>query len=182
MSSTSSTTSRAARATYHPKGYGVSEGLVRARKPFRMANAITGAIIASFAVSVYFYSIRAVAQDDFSDIAAPSEEERKGVRSIEDELKLKEQLKAERLGLPGSVQSKVQEAEEASRKLGGQVQEKATEVQQAVQGSRSSVLQLLGETFGGKGSPSKFIQSAPSVDRLGRVGDQAPLDDSRRLV
>lgn len=70
---------RAHRATYHPKGYGVSEGLARARKPFRLGNAITGLVITGFAFSVYIYSIRAVKQDDFSDIVGPDIEERKAI-------------------------------------------------------------------------------------------------------
>lgn len=74
---------RAHRATYHPKGYGVSEGLARARKPFRLGNAITGLVITGFAFSVYIYSIRAVKQDDFSDIVGPDIEERKAIlRSV----------------------------------------------------------------------------------------------------
>lgn len=177
-----STGDRAARQTYHPNGYGVSEGLLRARKPFRMANAVTGAVIAGFAVSVYFYSIRAVAQDDFSDIGAPTEEQRKGVRSIEDEKREQEQLKADRLGLPGSVKVKVQEAEEASRRLEGKVQDKAVEVKQAVQGKSKSILDLLTEGFGGKGAPSKIVYGAPPVDQIGRVGETSPLEGSRRLV
>ncbi|KAJ9475914.1 Cytochrome c oxidase assembly factor 3 [Pseudozyma hubeiensis] len=66
---------RSTHATYHPDGYGISEGLKRARKPYRVRNLITGSLIMGFATSVYFYSISKVKQDDFSDLAeirAPS--------------------------------------------------------------------------------------------------------------
>ncbi|SPO31612.1 uncharacterized protein UTRI_06359_B [Ustilago trichophora] len=66
---------RSTHATYHPGGYGISEGLKRARKPYRFRNILTGSLIMGFATSVYFYSISKVKQDDFSDLAevrAPS--------------------------------------------------------------------------------------------------------------
>ncbi len=46
----------------------MSPGLQRARAPFRFRNALTGGILASFAVGVWAYSLSAVAQDDFSDV------------------------------------------------------------------------------------------------------------------
>ncbi|UZJ53404.1 hypothetical protein CBS101457_002724 [Exobasidium rhododendri] len=55
--------------SYHPGGYGVSEGLKRARRPFLVKNILTGGVIMSFAVGVYWYSISKVRQDDFSDLA-----------------------------------------------------------------------------------------------------------------
>ncbi|SOV09511.1 uncharacterized protein UDID_08569 [Ustilago sp. UG-2017a] len=60
---------RSTHATYHPGGYGISEGLKRARKPYRFRNILTGSLIMGFATSVYFYSISRVKQDDFSDLA-----------------------------------------------------------------------------------------------------------------
>lgn len=51
---------RSTHATYHPDGYGISEGLKRARKPYRMRNILTGSLIMGFATSVYFYSISKV--------------------------------------------------------------------------------------------------------------------------
>ncbi|KIS65942.1 uncharacterized protein UMAG_12036 [Mycosarcoma maydis] len=60
---------RSTHATYHPGGYGISQGLKRARKPYRVRNILTGSLIVAFATSVYFYSISKVKQDDFSDLA-----------------------------------------------------------------------------------------------------------------
>ncbi|KAI0797128.1 hypothetical protein C8Q75DRAFT_710727 [Abortiporus biennis] len=54
--------------SYRPKSWEMSPGLQRARAPFRFRNALTGIILASFAIGVWAYSLSAVAQDDFSDI------------------------------------------------------------------------------------------------------------------
>ncbi|EIW72926.1 hypothetical protein M231_00183 [Tremella mesenterica] len=73
--------------TYHPQGHGTSPGLARARRPFRTANFIVGGGLTLFILGVYSYSISAVKQDDFSDVAdlLPPLEERRKIRSIEDE-------------------------------------------------------------------------------------------------
>jgi len=85
-------------SSYRPKSYEMSPGLRRARAPFRVRNAITGLVIASFAVGVWAYSISAVKQDNFDDV----DEEAKtlvgsgtaNMRSIEDQ----EKAKAARVG------------------------------------------------------------------------------------
>jgi len=46
----------------------MSQGLLRAREPYRAKNAITGLAISSFAVGVWLYSMRAVKQDNFDDV------------------------------------------------------------------------------------------------------------------
>ncbi|KAH9179572.1 hypothetical protein EDB89DRAFT_1922065 [Lactarius sanguifluus] len=46
----------------------MSRGLLRAREPYRVKNAITGLAISSFAVGVWLYSMRAVKQDNFDDV------------------------------------------------------------------------------------------------------------------
>jgi hypothetical protein len=53
-----------------PRPQGISPALKRARQPYVVRNAITGALIASFAVGVWAYSISAVKQDNFDDIDA----------------------------------------------------------------------------------------------------------------
>lgn len=59
----------------------MSPGLLRARAPFRVQNAITGLVLAGFATAVWAYSIRAVKQDDFSDV---DDEAREMMRGRED--------------------------------------------------------------------------------------------------
>jgi len=68
MSSEEYAASNAASSSYRPKGYGISPGLQRARRPFRFRNAATGIAIASFVVGVWAYSISAVKQDVFDDV------------------------------------------------------------------------------------------------------------------
>jgi cytochrome c oxidase assembly factor 3 len=64
----------------------MSPGLKRARDPYRVRNAITGLILASFGVGVWAYSISAVKQDVFDDV---DEEARTLARvvSVEEEKK-----------------------------------------------------------------------------------------------
>ncbi|BGO97625.1 hypothetical protein NBRC10513v2_001619 [Rhodotorula toruloides] len=161
-------TSRQARATYHPKGYGVSEGLKRARRPFRTRNMITGGLISAFAFSVYMYSIRAVAQDDFADLAEPvSEDTRRNLRSIEEEKRYSEALVADRLAPQPGIAAEAPQPTAAAAPVPG----------------RRSILQMVQGAFGGRGAESKIVWGAPSVDRLGRIGAEVPQEQySRRLV
>ncbi|WVN88515.1 uncharacterized protein L203_103726 [Cryptococcus depauperatus CBS 7841] len=70
----------------------MSSSLKRARKPFILTNALIGGTIVAFAAGVYAYSISAVQQDDFSDVAdlLPPLEERSNIKSIEDEAREKQ--------------------------------------------------------------------------------------------
>lgn len=56
----------------------MSPGLLRARAPFRLQNALTGLVLAGFATAVWAYSIRAVKQDDFSDVDEEAREMMRG--------------------------------------------------------------------------------------------------------
>ncbi|KIJ69881.1 hypothetical protein HYDPIDRAFT_104531 [Hydnomerulius pinastri MD-312] len=60
----------------------MSPGLMRAREPFRLRNAITGFILAGFGVGVWAYSISAVKQDDFTDVDEEAKEMMKGRGSL----------------------------------------------------------------------------------------------------
>jgi len=87
-----------AHSSYHPGGYGVSEGLKRARRPFVVRNILVGGTLTVTAINLYLYSIYKVSlkitfelvlldwrltsfttffvtqikQDDFSDIGVPA--------------------------------------------------------------------------------------------------------------
>ncbi|KAI5475922.1 Coiled-coil domain-containing protein 56 [Pseudohyphozyma bogoriensis] len=165
MSTSSEAYTRRAKATYHPKGYGVSEGLARARRPFRTSNAITGGLITAFAFSVYIYSIRAVKQDDFSDVVLPeSVGDRSSIKSIEDEererLALKEGLKREFLEGPGTAPT-------------------TTEVVQTRQvGARSAWWSALSERFVKEGP---LVAGAPPLNQLGKVEFKGT-EGGRKLV
>ncbi|RKP11448.1 hypothetical protein BJ684DRAFT_12907 [Piptocephalis cylindrospora] len=51
--------------------YSFSPATERARAPYKMRNTIMGGVLLLFAGSVYTYSIMAMKQDDFSDVATP---------------------------------------------------------------------------------------------------------------
>ncbi|KAI9871476.1 MAG: hypothetical protein M1830_002876 [Pleopsidium flavum] len=59
------------RSSYYDTHYRQSAALIRARRPYLVRNVITGAAIFGFAISVYAFTIKAVAQDDFSDVQIP---------------------------------------------------------------------------------------------------------------
>jgi len=46
----------------------MSPGLMRAREPYRVKNAITGIALGAFAVGIWAYSLSAVRQDVFDDV------------------------------------------------------------------------------------------------------------------
>ncbi|KAF8138748.1 hypothetical protein EV363DRAFT_1394180 [Boletus edulis] len=70
--------------SYRPRSYVMSPGLLRARAPFRIQNAITGLVLAGFATAVWAYSIRAVKQDDFSDVDDEAREMMKGRSEVDE--------------------------------------------------------------------------------------------------
>ncbi|KAH9817756.1 Coiled-coil domain-containing protein 56 [Teratosphaeria destructans] len=45
--------------------------LYRARQPYLVKNALTGVCIVAFVAGVYSWTIRAIGQDDFSDVPIP---------------------------------------------------------------------------------------------------------------
>lgn len=47
----------AAQGSYRPKGYGMSEGFLRARKPYVVKNILLSSAIMAFIVSVFTYTI-----------------------------------------------------------------------------------------------------------------------------
>ncbi|WVR03129.1 hypothetical protein IAU60_000119 [Kwoniella sp. DSM 27419] len=95
-------TAKAIDRSYHPKGYGMSPSLNRARKPFVLTNVLIGSTLFAFAVGVYWYSISAVKQDDFSDVEdlLPPLEERRKLQSIEDEQRASGSLQSIASALP----------------------------------------------------------------------------------
>ena len=62
----------------------MSAGLMRARKPYRVKNTLTGLAIGSFIVGVWLYSMHAVKQDNFDDVDEEARAMvRTGVRPLE---------------------------------------------------------------------------------------------------
>lgn len=57
-------------ASYYNKNQH-SPALIRARKPYMVKNAAVGAGIFVVAATVYYYTIKAVGQDNFEDVKVP---------------------------------------------------------------------------------------------------------------
>ncbi|GAA5888715.1 hypothetical protein JCM16303_003064 [Sporobolomyces ruberrimus] len=166
-----SISTREAKQSYHPKGYGVSEGLKRARAPFRTRNAIVGLGLSGFMFSVYLYSIRAVAQDDFADLQPPTEEQRRNTVSIEEERRNRESLKASQFEMPSLPSpSSLSQASSPDALLPSQPT------------PETGILGRVRGAFGGRGTNSKLVWAAPPVDNLGRIQRAAEAPITRRIV
>lgn len=59
------------RSSYYKPDYTQSAALIRARRPYLFRNTITGVCIASFAIGVFAFTLRAVGQERFDDVVVP---------------------------------------------------------------------------------------------------------------
>jgi cytochrome c oxidase assembly factor 3 len=62
---------RLKRSSYYTPEYTQSAALIRARRPYILKNAIMGVAIMTFAIGVFTFTLKAVGQDDFSDVIVP---------------------------------------------------------------------------------------------------------------
>lgn len=95
---------RIPRSSYYEADYRQGKALLRARRPYIVKNAITGACILAFTVSICMlpfypflfyspfltliliqdvYTLRAVSQDEFEDVQVPAEAAETGTAKIE---------------------------------------------------------------------------------------------------
>ncbi|TKA82760.1 hypothetical protein B0A55_01109 [Friedmanniomyces simplex] len=58
-------------ASYYDARNRPGPSLYRARQPYLVKNAATGLVIIAFVAGVYSFTIRAIGQDDFSDVPIP---------------------------------------------------------------------------------------------------------------
>jgi cytochrome c oxidase assembly factor 3, fungi type len=122
----------------------MSAGMMRAREPYRVKNAVTGLAIGSFIVGVWLYSMSAVKQDNFDDV---DEEARAMVRA----------------GV------KPLEEKGAEAMTTATVAVKETEEKRA---HHRGLLALLDARFPGvlEAERRTWVFGAPPVDRIGRIG------------
>ncbi|MCJ1311785.1 hypothetical protein MMC25_005458 [Agyrium rufum] len=59
------------RSSYYDKNYRATAALIRARQPYLVRNILAGSTLAAFAIGVFAFTLKAVAQDDFSDVEIP---------------------------------------------------------------------------------------------------------------
>ncbi|KAG6007254.1 hypothetical protein E4U21_006172 [Claviceps maximensis] len=70
-------------STYYDRRFRQGPALIRARRPYLFKNAATGLGLMAIVGGIYWYTLRAVGQDDFDDVKVPdapstrSEEQRK---------------------------------------------------------------------------------------------------------
>ena len=151
----------------------MSPGLLRARAPFRVRNAITGVTIAALVVGVWAYSIAAVKQDSFADV---DEEARilaasgstQNIKSIEDE----EKAKASRITLVHTPSTST-----STSLVQPQPPAIATPVVEPLPGLASRpkgiLVPLLERHYPRLLDPTRktLIWGAPPVDKVGRLRD-----------
>lgn len=193
-----------ARASYFGEtGYSPSAGLERARRPFRVRNALTGLGIMSFVASVYFYSISAVKQDDFSDLPATAPNAGKeGIKTIEEELAEKTSKAGIRgvgaiAGLGSSPQGQGVRVKENVAAIQSNPQKQVPSPQPTPLSSplpQSSYAAAAAATVtfddalptaSTSRSRSRFIVGAPDVDRIGTLSQRSDLEatiDGRRVA
>ncbi|QIW96922.1 hypothetical protein AMS68_002440 [Peltaster fructicola] len=63
---------RLPQASYYDAKYRPTAALYRARQPYLIKNAVTGLCIIGFVGAVYSFTIKAIGQDDFSDVPMPA--------------------------------------------------------------------------------------------------------------
>ncbi|KAI0638443.1 hypothetical protein C8Q77DRAFT_1091096 [Trametes polyzona] len=150
-----------ARQSYRPRNL-MSPGLQRAREPFRLRNAITGVVLAGFAVGVWAYSIGAVKQDVFDDV---DEEARalmagSGIQSTPTEAAVSREVTA--APLTSEVRPETKTSSSTPR--------------------RGILPPLLEHRFPSLLDPSSksLVWGAPSVDNVGKMRD--PVPGSKRVI
>ncbi|KAG6041404.1 hypothetical protein E4U41_004502 [Claviceps citrina] len=58
-------------STYYDRRYRQGPALIRARRPYLFKNAATGLGLMAIVSGIYWYTLRAVGQDDFDDVKVP---------------------------------------------------------------------------------------------------------------
>jgi len=147
----------------------MSPGLKRARAPFRVRNAITGTLIAAFAIGVWAYSISAVKQDNFDDVDEEAKAlARSRVKSIGD----KERTQAARTTTISSSNSEgLASSTEEMDRLPAQ---HSSTTSTSFTNGRGVLASILDSRFPRLLDPERktIIWGAPPVDRIGSMRDK----------
>ena len=149
----------------------MSSGLLRARAPFRVRNAITGVTIAALVVGVWAYSIAAVKQDSFADVdeearilaaSGPTHD----IKSIEDEERAKAARIPPLLTTSTIVGAKLQPPVTVTPVV--------TPLPEPVPQAKGVLSPLLDRYYPRVLDPTNktLVWGAPPVDRVGKVRDR----------
>ena len=142
----------------------MSPGLLRARQPFRLRNALTGLVLGGFAVGVWAYSLGAVKQDVFEDADEEARElarsgaQVKSLEDIEKERKAQEEEAAAAASTPAIPTPASGAAQTQTRAVAGDR-------------PRGVVASLLYDHYPKLLDPATktLIWGAPSVDNIGKL-------------
>lgn len=163
-------------ASYRPKSNQMSPGLKRARQPFFLRNTITGVVLASFAVGVWAYSIGAVKQDDFTDVDEEARAlARSGTSMVQPALSDADKKTIERTeaSAPGTGVAPVPVGPASSAIVNSKTVIPAAPAN--LTRPRGVLASLVYDRHPSLLDPATktFIWGAPSVDRIGRMGDSS---------
>ncbi|KAJ7034152.1 hypothetical protein C8F04DRAFT_582547 [Mycena alexandri] len=153
-----------ARASYWKNGR-MSPGLLRARRQYRMKNALVGGTVLTFVVGVFWYSMAAVKQEVFDDMDDDAQERaileaRRGALSVEDE---KRAMVAAAAHANTSTTAPKLSDRARNITIPGDAPER-----------RGVLVTLLDGRFPWLLDPTRktLVWGAPPVDKIGRVGDK----------
>ncbi|KAF2754241.1 hypothetical protein EJ05DRAFT_153461 [Pseudovirgaria hyperparasitica] len=59
------------KSSYYDKHYRQSPAMIRARQTYLVRNIVSGVGLGIFVIAVYAFTIKAVSQDEFSDVVVP---------------------------------------------------------------------------------------------------------------
>ncbi|KAG6074503.1 hypothetical protein E4U33_002483 [Claviceps sp. LM78 group G4] len=59
--------------SYYDRRYRQGPALIRARRPYVFKTAALGVALAGLSFSIYWYTLKAIGQDDFDDVKVPDE-------------------------------------------------------------------------------------------------------------
>ena len=151
----------------------MSPGLKRARQPFFLRNALTGVVLGAFAVGVWAYSIGAVKQADFTDVDEEARAlARSGVSAVQSAAQEMEKkvVESTQAAAPGTGVTPVPVGPGSSTVGSAEVP-----ASRHAAPPRGVLASLLHSRYPRLLDPNTktFVWGAPSVDRVGRMGDMS---------
>lgn len=149
----------------NPQRMGMSPGLLRAREQYRVKNALTGTFITAFIVGVYWYSIMAVKQDDFTDVdeeaRAMFADSRRPTNTTEG---IASAARTSTPNVPAPIPS------------GNNIGSSGTQSASRLSEPRGVLSPWLERMHPGLVDPQRktFVWGAPPVDAIGKISDRRP--------
>lgn len=162
----------------------MSPGLKRARQPFFLRNAITGVVLFGFAAGVWAYSIGAVKQEDFSDVDEEARSlGRSTVQAAEDEARVAKVKAVESAATAGDTSITPLPTAPPTPAVSPIIEADSFKTRRPAQPPRGVVASLLWERYPRLFDPTTktLIWGAPSVDRIGRMGDRVEVGSRKDI-